>query len=107
MYLVYFAVVLKRSVSYPRLISIDCSLFGEKNLILNSESAKMVEIGRLVFVPVSVGALREAHFRRPRAKREKKKSAGAEKKERPPERATEIKLLKEKLSATPKALVLF
>jgi hypothetical protein len=30
----------------------------------------------------------EAGFRRPRAKREKKKSAGAEKKERPPERAT-------------------
>ncbi|TSC87686.1 MAG: hypothetical protein G01um101416_366 [Microgenomates group bacterium Gr01-1014_16] len=56
------------------------------------------------FVPC-IGALREAHFRRPRAKREKKKSAGAEKKERPPERATEIKLLKEKTSATPKALV--
>jgi len=54
-----------------------------------------------------IGALREAHFRRPRAKREKKKSAGAEKKERPPKRATEINLLKEKLSATPKALVLF
>jgi len=39
------------------------------------------------FVPC-IGALREAHFRRPRAKREKKKSAGAENTERPPERAT-------------------
>jgi len=47
-------------------------------------------IGFLFFV-LALCAL--AHFRRPRAKREKKKSAGAEKKECPPERATEINLL--------------
>jgi len=48
-------------------------------------------IGFCLFVLFCIGALREAHFRRPRAKREKKKSAGAENTERPPERATLLK----------------
>jgi hypothetical protein len=48
-----------------------------------------------------------AHFRRPRAKREKKKSAGAEKKERPPKRATPLKRIFEKPSATAKRQFMF
>jgi hypothetical protein len=52
----------------------ECSLF---------ELAKVVDFGRLCFVCFVLGALREAHFRRPRAKREKKKSAGAEKRNAP------------------------
>jgi len=76
---------------------------------MNSESGigQIPPFWPIVFCLFCIGALREAHFRRPRAKREKKKSAGAEKKERPPERATPLKRVCDEPSATPKALVLF
>jgi len=74
------------------------------------ESAKFHHFGRFCFVvPVFVLHWRFARSAFPPTTREKgkKKSAGAEKKERPPERATFVYQIFEKLSATPTGQLMF
>ena len=79
---VFWSQILSVPVLFPK---------AKKNVLrLRSglESAKVVEIGRLVFCSQVALSPQSGDFRRPPREKGKKKSAGAERKERPPERAT-------------------